>query len=428
MSNTIRANDGGELLNSDQFYYTKDDNNVRILNVNLPAYKEYVGKYTGKLLEYVAPEPGSLKDNSVAVCDLVLMNYPLEVVIEGFIDFVEGQIYRVEGYIRDDNYQVESFAKDFEAFIVTPDMDWYEEDFYGKIVIGNYDDNYAGFYICKNNDEGFSYFTYDNQTRVASVSGSIDLYNIKKLDADLLPEEVALKNELPHPDWEENETNSPNYIDNRPWGYTKYFDPDINYNFYGENYFIGTPGTEYWTKNSKGIWTKTVPNRLCEPKDMLGEFLQVKYTSSTGISTTEVIVKRGNSLDYYIGNPGILKADEDDGSGLEFLAVYDSAKHNWMKYLPSTAQIGSDKIGTFYAYLDFPYTLVTKPDSPIGVEIVYPQTGDLSDKYAANVGSVLKLYHQNKDKIDTLLPTFTESDNGKVLGIVNGALAWVDKA
>lgn len=32
-----------------------------------------------------------------------------------------------------------------------------------------------------------------------------------------------------------------------------------------------------------------------------------------------------------------------------------------------------------------------------------------------------------KDYVDMLLPDFTEADNGKVLGIVNGALAWVDK-
>lgn len=29
---------------------------------------------------------------------------------------------------------------------------------------------------------------------------------------------------------------------------------------------------------------------------------------------------------------------------------------------------------------------------------------------------------------DAILPAFTDADNGKVLGIVNGALAWVDKA
>ncbi len=33
-----------------------------------------------------------------------------------------------------------------------------------------------------------------------------------------------------------------------------------------------------------------------------------------------------------------------------------------------------------------------------------------------------------KDYVDTLLPDFTDADNGKVLGVVNGALAWVDKA
>lgn len=33
-----------------------------------------------------------------------------------------------------------------------------------------------------------------------------------------------------------------------------------------------------------------------------------------------------------------------------------------------------------------------------------------------------------KEYVDMLLPDFTEADNGKVLGIVNGALAWVDKA
>ena len=30
-----------------------------------------------------------------------------------------------------------------------------------------------------------------------------------------------------------------------------------------------------------------------------------------------------------------------------------------------------------------------------------------------------------KGYLDAILPAFTEADNGKVLGIVNGALAWV---
>ena len=33
-----------------------------------------------------------------------------------------------------------------------------------------------------------------------------------------------------------------------------------------------------------------------------------------------------------------------------------------------------------------------------------------------------------KKYVDAILPAFTAADNGKVLGIVNGALAWVDKA
>ena len=33
-----------------------------------------------------------------------------------------------------------------------------------------------------------------------------------------------------------------------------------------------------------------------------------------------------------------------------------------------------------------------------------------------------------KDYVDMLLPDFTDADNGKVLGIVDGALAWVSKA
>lgn len=32
-----------------------------------------------------------------------------------------------------------------------------------------------------------------------------------------------------------------------------------------------------------------------------------------------------------------------------------------------------------------------------------------------------------KGYVDAILPAFTEADNGKVLGVVNGALAWVTK-
>lgn len=427
--NTIRANDGGELLNADQFYYTKDGSGSRTLNVNLPAYKEVVGQYTGELLKYNMPESNSLKEDSVAVLDLDIRNYPLETVVDGFENFVEGQTYHVEGIAVDDNYQKESFSEDFEAFVVTSDMYWYDSYFIGKVVVGNYDDNHAGFYVVKL-DNGFSYFTANNRAHVQSVSGSIDLYNIKKLDVDLLPEEAALKDEIPHPDWEAD-IESVNFIANRPWGYTRYFDPNIIYNFYGENYLIGSPETEFWTKNTNDIWTANVPNRLCSPKDMLGEILTVRYTSSTGNVDGQAIVKYGNSLGYYIGNPGVLRADADDGSGLEFLAVYNLGMNQWMKYLPSTANMdkfGSKYTGTLYAYLDKPYTLVTKPYIPNGVEIVYPQQGDASDVLAANVGSVLRLYHQNQTKIDSLPPAFTEADNGKILGIVDGALAWVDKA
>lgn len=34
----------------------------------------------------------------------------------------------------------------------------------------------------------------------------------------------------------------------------------------------------------------------------------------------------------------------------------------------------------------------------------------------------------DKEYVDTIIPAFTADDNGKVLGVVNGALAWVDKA
>ena len=34
----------------------------------------------------------------------------------------------------------------------------------------------------------------------------------------------------------------------------------------------------------------------------------------------------------------------------------------------------------------------------------------------------------DKGYVDAILPAFTAADNGKVLGIVNGALVWVDKA
>lgn len=32
-----------------------------------------------------------------------------------------------------------------------------------------------------------------------------------------------------------------------------------------------------------------------------------------------------------------------------------------------------------------------------------------------------------KGYVDAILPAFTEADNDKVLGVVNGALAWVTK-
>lgn len=46
----------------------------------------------------------------------------------------------------------------------------------------------------------------------------------------------------------------------------------------------------------------------------------------------------------------------------------------------------------------------------------------LSVEPSENDDAVTKKY------ADTILPAFTAADNGKVLGIVNGALAWVDKA
>lgn len=45
-----------------------------------------------------------------------------------------------------------------------------------------------------------------------------------------------------------------------------------------------------------------------------------------------------------------------------------------------------------------------------------------------SVGEPTQTYHAaTKNYVDAILPAFTEADNGKVLGVVNGALAWVTK-
>lgn len=69
-------------------------------------------------------------------------------------------------------------------------------------------------------------------------------------------------------------------------------------------------------------------------------------------------------------------------------------------------------------------TTTVTDSSPIGFHYNFIE-GDLTLSGVAT--PIMDNQAANKAYVDAILPAFTEADNGKVLGIVNGALAWVNK-
>ena len=71
-------------------------------------------------------------------------------------------------------------------------------------------------------------------------------------------------------------------------------------------------------------------------------------------------------------------------------------------------------------------TLAKKSDIPMELKNPYPLNIKIGNATTSYDGSAAKTVEIPKG--DDILPPFTTADNDKVLGIVNGALAWVAKA
>lgn len=233
--NTIRANDGGELLNSDQFYYVEDEIGRKTLNVKDIPYSEKLSSTEELLLSHkpVNPEPGSIalgekidnfkdENDSPVPCDLPLpdtYNFPMENRPD-FENFEVGEKYKIIFSLVFPNETVPEkvFVKEYTAFKISEDFfpeeySYLFQYFENDIIIGeisNSDNseesnvNLSSFFIAKNDEENVFYwhcFTETDKSMFGSINidvrGMLSTYKIHKLKNKYLPEDVALQSDMP---------------------------------------------------------------------------------------------------------------------------------------------------------------------------------------------------------------------------------------
>lgn len=230
MSNTIRANDGGELLNSDQFYYAEDEIGRKILNIKDIPYSEKLYSTEELLLwhEPVKPEPGSialgekidnLKDegDSPVPCEAITPQFVMESRPD-FENFEVGEKYKIIFSDKDASGNVLSFTKEYTAFKITEDFfpeeySYLFQYFENDIIIGEISNsdiseesnvNLPSFFIAKKDVENAFYWNCFTERDMGAfgrsnigVRGMLPTYKIHKLKNKYLPEDAALQSDIP---------------------------------------------------------------------------------------------------------------------------------------------------------------------------------------------------------------------------------------
>lgn len=458
--NTIRANDGGELLNSDQFYYDEDKIGRKTLNIKDIPYSEKLYSTEELLLwhESVKPKPGNIalgekidnfkdENDSPVPYDLPpgpdTYNFPMQCK-SGFENFEIGEKYKITFLFVFPNETVpkEAFAKEYTAFKITEDFfpeeySYLFQYFENDIIIGeisNSDNSeesnvhIPSFFIAKNDAENVFYWHCFTESAMSlfgnldiGVKGMLTTYKIHKLENKYLPEDVALQSDIP------------------PYGRTIDLTPGPGeylcgqgYNSWGWKLDKQFPelysNTEIFYDNGKNYIAK----------DLIGLPVEITYTGNNGETKTDFDTFRYDaSLGVAIGNKDVFfNPTEADP---QYFCQYNEDINKWKFYLVNVANKTQGTATFGIRVKEGSEEIITKVIPPMDIclinslitvnadsaESILPDLGELlrgeiPSQNIFNAELVLRL-------MSRLLPSFTNQYEGYVLGISGGKLAWVPK-
>lgn len=439
--NTIRANDGGELLNSDYFYYAEDEIGRKTLNVKDIPYSEKLSSTEELLLYHMADkgEPDSLKDEGDAPvpCEAITPRFVMENRPD-FGNFEIGEKYKIS--FSDESNSKNVFVKEYTAFKISEDFfpeeySYLFQYFENDIIIGessNSDNseesnvNLQSFFIAKNDEENVFYwhcFTQKDKVMYESlnigVKGMFPTYKIHKLESKYLPEDVALQSDIP------------------PYGRTIKLSPNEylcgqGYNSWGwklDRYFPKLySNTETFYNNEKNY----------SVKDLIGLPVKIEYTGNNGETKTDFDAFRYDAtLGVAIGNEDVfLNPTEADP---QYCCRYNEDTNKWEFYLVNVAN-KTQGLATFgitvkEGFEEFT-TKVIPPKDICLINSLFTEDTNAEDSILPKLSSILRgdIPSQNifnaqvvLELMQRLLPGFTNQNEGYVLGISGGKLAWVPK-
>lgn len=449
--NTIRANDGGELLNSDQFYYAEDEIGRKTLNVKDIPYSEKLYSTEELLLrhESVKPESDSIDENDSPVpCEVITPQFVMESRPD-FENFEIGEKYKITFSDKDHSGNVLTFTKEYTAFKITEDFfpeeysslfQYFEND----IIIGESSNsdiseesnvNVPSFFIAKKDEtnivknivehvfylncftekdkEIFEYVNID-------VKGMLPTYKIHKLENKYLPEDVALQSDIP------------------PYGRTIDLSPGPGEYLCGQEY--NSWGWEL-DKQFPKLYSKTENfydnEKNYSAKDLIGLPVKIIYTGNNGEKNTDFdTFKYDASLGVVIGNRDVFfNPTEADP---QFFCQYNEDTNKWKFYLVNVAN-KTQGLAIFGIKAEEGSEIITKVIPPKDICLInslITTNTDAADSILPDLEGILRgnIPSQNifnaqlvLELMSRLLPSFTDQYEGYVLGISGGKLAWVPK-
>ncbi len=441
--NIIRANDGGELLNSDQFYYAEDEIGRKTLNIKDIPYSEKLYSTEELLLwhESVKPEPDSIDENDSPVpCEAITPQFVME-SRTNFENFEIGEKYKIIFLDKDASGNVFSFTKEYTAFKITEDF--FPEEysylfryFENDIIIGessNSDNSEASdfsipsFFIAAKNDAKnvfyLNCFTGRDKNvfeRInIGVKGMLPTYKIHKLENKYLPEDVVMQSDIP------------------PYGRTIDLTP-------GPGEYLCGQGYNSWGWKLDKQFPKLYSNtenfydngKNYSAKDLIGLPVEINYTGNNGKENTDFDTFRYDAtLGVVIGNKDIFfNPTEADP---QYFCQYNENTKKWKFYLVNVAN-KTNGLALFGISAEKGSKIITKVTPPRDiclinslitanndVDSILPELrgilkGNIPSQNIFNAEIVLELMLR-------LLPSFTDQNEGYVLGIKAGKLAWVPK-
>ena len=439
--NTIRANDGGELLNSDQFYYAEDEIGRKILNIKDIAYLEKLYSTEEILLHHMADkgEPDSLKDEGDAPvpCEAITPRFVMENRPD-FGNFEIGEKYKIS--FSDESNSKNVFVKEYTAFKISEDFfpeeySYLFQYFENDIIIGessNSDNseesnvNLQSFFIAKNDEKNVFYwhcFTQKDKVMYESlnidVRGMLPTYKIHKLKSKYLPEDIALQSDIP------------------PYGRTIDLTPEPGEYLCGQGYNSwGWKLDKQFPKLYSNTETFYDNGKNYLAKDLIGLSVKINYTGNNGATNGEDTFRYDASLGVIIGNKDIfLNPTEADP---QYFCQYNEDTNKWKFYLVNVAN-KTKGLALFGIQAEEGSEIITKvipPNDICLINSLITANADEAESILPDLRKILKgsIPSQNIFNAEIvlelmlrLLPSFTEQYEGYVLGISGGKLAWVPK-